>query len=66
MTYDVKIDARPEEKLRQMHDWIKERGWKHLIDFRWFHPNLPKDKGMYWTFQFEREEDAILFTLRWS
>lgn len=61
MSYDVTIS--PGDELTTVHKWIKERGWKHIVEWRWF--VLKKEVGSY-TFQFENEEHAIMFTLRWA
>lgn len=61
MSYDVII--RPGDELSAVHKWIKEQGWKHIVEWRWF---IKRNQVGSYTFQFESEEHAILFTLRWS
>ena len=65
MTIDVKIDIKSAQVMPYIFDWIQEQGWQHIVDWRCFHP----DKGMFrdkrYTFQFEKEEHATMFALRW-
>lgn len=62
MTTDVKINIKPHQLLPDVFDWINTQGWQHIVEWRWSHPLA--DNAPY-TFQFEKEEHATLFSLKW-
>lgn len=64
--YDVHIPAdKVELGLKEVFAWLEQQGWKHLSDWRWYHPF--KEEGIhYYTFQFDQEKHANWFALRWS
>ena len=65
MTIDVKIDIKPEQVLPDVFDWIHEQGWQHIVDWRWYRPAEGMFRDTRYTFQFDKEEHATMFALRW-
>lgn len=66
MTTDVKINIKPENVLPDLFDWIHDQGWKHIVEWRWFRPEYNESNtDKRYTFQFENENHAIIFALRW-
>lgn len=64
MTIDVKIDIKPAQVIPDVLDWIHEQGWQHIVEWRWFRPAGGMVDKRY-TFQFDKEEHATMFVLRW-
>jgi hypothetical protein len=62
MTVDVKIKLNPSQVMPDIFDWLHAQGWQHIVDWRWFRP---KDNSGTYIFQFEEDEHAILFSLKW-
>jgi hypothetical protein len=66
MSTEVKIHIKPHMVLPDVFDWIQvEQGWKHIIDWRWSRPPSDSSRDSRYTFQFEKEEHAALFSLKW-
>jgi hypothetical protein len=67
MTTEVKIYIRQKHVLPDVFDWINDQGWQHIVEWRWFRPSSDRQEANDWryTFQFEKEEHATLFSLKW-
>jgi len=65
MTYAIKISIKGNQALPNVFNWLHEQGWTHLKDWKWFHPHLDDPNRLY-SFQFDQEEYAVLFALRWT
>lgn len=63
MYHDVKVDLGPTEVLPDIFDWINGQGWKYMLEWRWFKPELHDRR---YTFQFDNAKHATMFTLRWA
>jgi hypothetical protein len=64
MTTEVKIHIKPHQVLPDVFDWINDHGWQHIVEWRWFRPSQASRDTRY-TFQFEKEEHATMFSLKW-
>jgi hypothetical protein len=62
MTYEVTIKLRPDQIMPDVFDWLHNQAWQHIVDWRWFRP---KDNSGTYIFQFEKDEHATVFALRW-
>lgn len=61
MTYTVEIRVNATIVVPDIFDWINDQGLQHIVDWRWFRladPNML-------SFQFDREENATMFALKW-
>jgi hypothetical protein len=65
MTTDVKITLKPDQIMPDVFDWIHSQGWKHIVEWRWFHAGTDRVRDPRYTFQFDKEEHATLFSLKW-
>jgi hypothetical protein len=68
MTTEVKIHIKPHMTLPDVFDWLQvEQGLQHIVDWRWSRPlagaQLRGDNR--YIFQFEKEEHAAMFSLKW-
>lgn len=69
MTYDIRIKLKKDEVLPDVFDWIQQQGWKHIVEWCWFHrfhPGIDKIPDSIYVFQFDNEKHAEWFSLRWE
>ena len=64
MTYDIRIKLKKDE-LSEVFVWIQQQGWKHIVEWRWFHSGIDKFRDSGYVFQFDNEKHAEWFSLRW-
>jgi hypothetical protein len=64
MTHEVKIGIERDKELPDMFAWLDEHKQQHIVDWRWFKPDYFRNVWCY-TFQFEDEQIANWFALRW-
>lgn len=65
MTYEVTMDIMRGDDAVEARFWCEEQGWRHIVDFRWFKPDHFKNQW-YFIFQFDDQEKANWFALRWA
>lgn len=64
---DVKISVKFHDtnELSEIHKWLNAKDWRHIVDWRWFAPAKGKDTPKFYIFQFENDQHAVEFALRW-
>lgn len=65
MSYNINI---PKSNLplfpKDIIEWIEQQGWQHMQEWRWFYPHIGQNADFI--FQFDNEEHAVWFKLRWA